>query len=296
MKKKKWRDVKNALIMVVVMAAMMSTATYAWFTLTNNATVTGMQMTAGGSSGLKVCETIDGSYTDAISLAPEIVDGVTEENQIINQLTVDDPDGEGVFTTTFYKPVYGTVGEGTGVTGVEAITALSEVPSYAAKYTYFLKTEAEDAAQVGLIIGEMPAYDTVGGLNANNMPNIEGSFVRATAQDANSAIYAVRIGLVVDGKMYVYEPNSDGNFTGTVADVDTNTMTYDGYTATVVSETDGTITNGAGVDGVSKGLFTVTKEGTQVDMYVWLEGTDPQCADEIKADEIEAQVQFTIVQ
>lgn len=306
MKKKKWRDVKNALVMVVVMAAMMSTATYAWFTLTSNATVTGMQMTAGGSSGLKVSETgADGTYADAITLAPETVDGVPEENQIINQLTVDQPDGDGVFAVKFYPPEYGTLaGGGTGVVGVEdPITDVNEIPKYAAKYTYFLKTEAESSATVGLVIGEMPSYSATTGLDANNMPVAAGSFVRATAQDTNSAIYAVRIGLVVDGKMYIYEPNSEAGFASDKqAEVDPG-MTYTGYTSTVKSNTDGTITGTEDTDFVilddgttaSMGLFEVTSAGTQVDMYVWLEGTDPQCADDIKADEIEAQVQFTII-
>ena len=53
-KKKKWRDVRSALVMTLLMVAMMSTATYAWFSLTSNPVVNGLQMTAASSEGLKI--------------------------------------------------------------------------------------------------------------------------------------------------------------------------------------------------------------------------------------------------
>lgn len=299
MKKKKWRDVKNALVMVVVMAAMMSTATYAWFTLTGKASVTGMQMTAGGSSGLKVSATgEDGTYVEGIDLKPVAdANGVVPENPIINQLTIEKTANQNAnksYPVQFYKPVY----TGEKVTGLDPITKEADIQEYAAMYTYYLKTDTEPKAKVGLVIGAMPDFDDETGLNANNVPNIEGSFVRATKNDVDSAVYAVRIGLVVTNEegvkeMYVYEPNNDGSAAGAKADAEGEAVYATRYDATVSSDTDGNITVGDAEN--SAGLFTVTNTGTRVDMYVWLEGTDNDCTNNIKADEIEAQVQFELV-
>ena len=44
MKKKKWKDIRSAVTMMCVMLAMISTATYAWFTMSESATVTGLQV------------------------------------------------------------------------------------------------------------------------------------------------------------------------------------------------------------------------------------------------------------
>lgn len=293
MKKKKWRDAKNALVMVIVMAAMLSTATYAWFTLTNNATVTGMQMTAGGSSGLKVSKTgEDGTWKDAIDLTQTGEDGEVVTQQI-NQVTV--KKGTEGFVPEFYSPVY-TAGAGNTavVSGVEAIDA-ADLTNYVAKYEYYLKTEAQESAPVGLVIGKMPGATETTGLNNNGDPLIDGSFVKATEEsDTDTAAYAVRIGLVVDGKMYIYEPNNDGTIANGSKATAEGEASND-YEATVSSTKDGTVTIG-GADGKSDKLFTVTNtEGTKVTMYVWIEGTDNECVDQIKADDIEAQVQFTIV-
>lgn len=304
MKKKKWRDVKNALVMVVVMAAMMSTATYAWFTLTSNATVTGMQMTAGGSSGLKV-STDNTNWYDAVSL--EQKDAETDEviSQVINQVTVK-AETDGSFLPNFYKPNYGNVENDLGetVTGVTDVVKIDEsvepLTNYLAKYTYYLKTESETSANVGIVIAPTPAASTAVGLNGGE-PLVNGSFVREVgASSTNTAANAVRVGIVVDGKMYVYEPNNGASNNGSGAESD-----YVGtYTPTVVSNATGNITGGVlntpsetNEDSleVSQTLFAVNNTGKEVTMYVWLEGTDADCVDEIKADDIEAQIQFTIV-
>lgn len=296
MKKKKWRDVKNALVMVVVMAAMMSTATYAWFTLTSNATVTGMQMTAGGSSGLKVSLTGTDGWKDAVSMetVDENGDVVTP---MINQVTIKAEDGNApTFVPTFYKPFYEDKGGKSTVTRVDAISK-ADLNTYVAKYTYYLRTESVESAPVGITYGKLPEADALGGLDANGMPVIEGSYVRALeTADTDTAAYAVRIGFVVDGKMYVWEPNSDKSIAGTAEGTD---YAYEDeavsgltYTPNAKSKADGTDDAG---DNESDALFTATAAGTKVEMYVWLEGCDDDCVNQIKADDIEAQVQFTII-
>ena len=43
-------------------------------------------------------------------------------------------------------------------------------------------------------------------------------------------------------------------------------------------------------------MFTAKEDVQKVTMYIWLEGTDEQCVDQIKTDELEGQIQFAIVE
>ena len=67
-------------------------------------------------------------------------------------------------------------------------------------------------------------------------------------------------------------------------------------TTDVSFETDGTITSADPTDSyTSQTLFQVGTSAKKVVMYVWIEGTDAQCIDQIMADQLEAQIQFTII-
>ncbi len=274
MKTKKWRDVKNALVMVVVMAAMMSTATYAWFTLTSNATVTGMQMTAGGSSGLQV--SLDkAKWADSVDLTDAVAEG-EDPNKMIHQVTVK-PNELG----KFYKPLYAEE----QVTGDEVI-ASTDLSTYVAKYTYHVRTVDGSEKGVGIV--------TAQGTTAT-----DGSYIRATdTDDDNSAAYAVRVGIVVDGNWTIFEPNHEDETNGGKSATDARTE-KEAAASDVVAADSGVIVEdkGKGKDNyTSVELFkTSGSEGKEVTMYVWLEGTDDDCVDQIKADELAGQITFTIV-
>jgi len=61
-KKRDWKQIRNAFVMVCVAVAMLSTATYAWFTMTNQPSVTGMNMTASSVGGLSVSKAVGGPF------------------------------------------------------------------------------------------------------------------------------------------------------------------------------------------------------------------------------------------
>ena len=296
MKGKKWRDVRNALVMVIVMVAMMSSATFAWFTLTSSPTVTGLQMTAAASQGLKISETSGGDYYDAVDISDSTGTNQNENNNILSPVSVTKAAGETSYKPLFYEPVY----LGNTVTSLKSTalnaTDTTKLKGYVAKYEYYLKSDA-DTEWVGIVTA--PETSQSGNIGiTNNKANIPGSFVRQNSSATNTftAINAVRIGFVVgsETKMYIYEPNNESTTTtGTYA-----TNNVPAPTSDVVSTVDtGIITTGKGADDyTSKGLFQVSKAGTKITMYVWLEGTDDDCVDEIQKDIIEAQIQFTIAE
>lgn len=299
-KKKKFRDIRNAVVMMCVMIAMMSTASYAWFTMTDSPTVVGMQMTAASSSGgLLVGNSSTGDFYNAI----EILD---TDIKTLKPVTPDVAS-----PGTFKEPVY------TGNT-VTSVTALESIDDYVAYYEYYLKSTGPDDdsdISIGIICGNVDQDGDVSVTDKDTeaaAPNLAGSLVRRAKDATTDQIeelyphYAVRVGFVTYqdlteanqpaiSNLVVWEPNSDGDIDSKTVAGTVEGVTDTPVTADVVSKMVGTITTG-GSNTTSDALFTI-KSGkiTKVGMYVWLEGPDEQCANEIQAGDLEAQIQFTIV-
>lgn len=294
-KKNRRREIRNALTMTFVMVAMLSTATYAWFTLTDSPTVTGLQMTAATSSGLKVCESENGTYVDAVAIATNSAHN--KNPQELRPVT---------YTSTgkvFQKPVY----EGNAVTSLENL-ATDALEGHVAKYVYYLKGEAEGNAStlnVGLITGD--PKQSASAVVEQGIAKAAGSFVRQRANSTDDteqdAANAIRIGLLIGNStdLIIYEPNC-GIDDGVGSSASTVDATRQSPTSNVISNGDGLICNTGGTantpnTNVSDSLFTLTNNtATKVTMYIWLEGTDADCVDEIQTDEMEAQIQFTVIE
>ena len=309
-KKKKFRDIRNAVVMMCVMVAMMSTASYAWFTMSDSPTVTGMTMTATtAGGGLEVSNT--GNTAEYYS---SIITSTTDE-QKLKPVT---PDTTNV--GQFLKPVY----QGNTVKSVTDIDNTVEYTEYVAKYTFWLRSKTSEDIDVGIVCGDASSSTALGlSGNANGgVPNLEGSMVRKSSTNSTSIdpAQAVRVGFklievttggnVKDpesganilGKMIIWEPNAEADTAeGTRAESTTLDATIKEDLA-VRSQTDGLImdlTTGDATDSyTSDALFTLSGDSVavKIEMYVWLQGSDKQCADEIQAGDLEAQVQFTPVE
>lgn len=306
--KKKFRDIRNAVVMMCVMVAMMSTASYAWFTMTDSPTVTGMKMTATSTSGLKVAKA-DGSGSIDIGTKADAIDiSVQDEDpKILKPVTL----GSKVADDLFQEPVYA----GTKITKLSPIKD-TNLENYVAKYTYYLVSEADaadEAISIGLICGNVVENATgTMGVTAGQA-NLPGSLVRQTSESKDASeknpTGAIRVGLVVTDystgseKWIIWEPNNDLYVTDQATDatsfakVDVSAISIT-ETLDASSSQEGELTTGKGTtsDNTTQELFTI-KKGSQnkIDMYIWLEGSDKQCIDEIQASDLEAQIQFTVV-
>ena len=291
--KKKIRDIRSALVMVLVMVAMLSTASYAWFTMTDSPTVTDMQMTAASTGGLKVSwENDESKFKNAIDYSD-----CPNADTAAKILVPVHPTAAGKFAVGKY--------EGNEVTGLKELTSLKD---HVAHYTVYLKSDEDSSktVDIGIICGSLDSASGIDlGVGTNDQPTVGGSLVRAkngttVTGDTSTmdAPKAVRVGFVVNSgsTMYIWEPNSNVHNQGTAA-VDKVTKVY--TTADVISQDSGIITtggNGESNTNISKGLFQITGSTvTPVDIYIWLEGTDTDCVNEIKTDYLEAQIQFTVV-
>lgn len=312
MKGKKWRDVRNSLVMVIVMVAMMSSATFAWFTLTNSPTVAGLQMTAAASAGLRVSNTTNsGDFKNAILIKNDNANDADDDAGTFLKLTP-----VSTSTTGFCEPKYA----GGAVVGLKNDPKFlgADLVNKVAVYEYYIKADGDESVGVGIITGN--PSQTAEPEVTNDTASASGTFVRGSDDNAvTNAALAVRIGIIATStmgtnvaqsdfaNMIVFEPNSDGTLSpaGTAAPVITG---QDGFqnkpsiAEKIKASTTGNIMeeNGVAVSApdkyTSNKLFEVNSDGKKVYMYVWLEGTDAQCVDEIRLDDIEAQIQFTIVE
>ena len=281
--KKKFRDIRNAVVMMCVMVAMMSTASYAWFTMTSSPTVTNMTMTAASTGGLQISNSENTGFADAI-VAQDTA------TKILKPVTPDTAN-----PGTFQAPVYSG-------NEVVRVSPLENITNYVAKYTYYLHSTAAESAtelNIGIVCGDVNQVGDMG--VSGQTSNLKGSIVRKTSTSSSDYVhYAIRVGIVPEGgsTMYIWEPNNNGTITSPTTATDSTRITLEEHVSSVMAGTidRGTVGASSLDNKTSGGLFTMTEGSTKkVDVYVWLEGTDPQCANEIKAGDLEVQLQFTVV-
>lgn len=260
-KRRRYHEIRNTVLMLCLTIAMMSTATYAWFTLTDQPMVKGLKMTASATTGLKIAKQAGDVFGQEITFEQE-------ENKKLIPVT---NDGSGA---TFQEAKY-TNGTVTGTEPIENETELTE--NYVAKYEYYLKADAVPKGE--LKVGLLPA-------ESSNDPQRGGSYVKTSKGNATTASNAIRVGFLVNNKWSIFEPNKDQENTGKSAP----SSVGDPQTANVIQR-GGEIT----YDDTGCLLTLHSTDPVKVEMYIWIEGKDPSCVDEIQEDELDAQIQFTVV-
>ena len=322
-KKKKWKEIRSAVTMMLVMVAMLSTATYAWFTLGSSATVSGLEMTATTSSGLLV-STNQSDWSNAIKLPPDGVADTTPKSPVtvlnddkaVGNLVELTQDAVTFYAPNFKQPQYSA--DGFTVEGLKADVVTAEtLKDFALKKTFYIKNGSLAETNVGLkmavpgtVITTLDSSDIDVDV-VNGIPTVSGSFVilkpegTSTYADANSAeddaVEAVRIALVVyendqqstPTKIVIWEPNYELSKQNT-ATYATNSVSAAAATPDVRSKfADGIVENTSTLE--SDTLFVIPEndaDGIRVDVFIWFEGQDESCVNEIMKDTIIAQMEF----
>ena len=260
-------NIRNAFVMVCVSVAMLSTATYAWFTVTSSPSVEGLKLTAATKGGLEI--SWDKSTWQS-SIAIKDQPGGQVKTEKLTPVTV-----------TAKDPVFKQAVKATG--GVVTDGDLGDVPTddtlyreYVAKYTYYLRPAGgSGTVSVGLL---------------KNDSSDNGCYIKRkdahTASD--KAEQAVRVGFKVGGKWIIYEPNYDSDSSSTNYIPHASTQ-YPLKDMLIKQKENGDFVSGS--DGNSEKLFDITDE-TKIDMYIWIEGTDRSCVNGIMTDELEGRIQF----
>lgn len=277
------KKMRSVIMMTLLCVMLLSTATYAWFTLSDTARVLDLTLTIGGESGLLIAPAASastpGTYKSVLSFGADSKDYDGSAGGARYQiggklLPATTADGR-----TFRKPVYAAT-DGSIVTGVESLSGGDRLTSASGKdaegYYYetvfWLKAVSSGDLQV-----------TLAGKDGD-----DGTFVAIEDSSMADGAAAVRISLSTPSQTLVYEPHAD--VTGTGKGYSSAT---DNSRASVVSDTMKQSSNG---NFTNRKSLTVSNTGTMVTMRIWIEGTDDMCVNEIMAEQIRAQLQFEIIE
>lgn len=287
------QQIKLAVIMVMVSVLVLSASTFAWYKLNNTAKIEGMKFTADTLGNLQIAEAVDsedandtdglkpGTWNSTLDLA------MTGDTYLLPATTSDGKE--------FYSPEYDGTGE--TVTGVSA-DALSgdTLNKYVYKKVFYIKS--------GDSIDEKKYYTLKldDGTLDNGVFN-GGTYIKDETTGSYTATNAIRVSFVLGEGAYldaeqtelgenantkIWEPydatTADEVQSGTRAT--DNTSGYGNYSSiTIAQGEDGTLTN-------NELCKIMEGKEAKITMYVWIEGTDDDCINEIALDTVVGQVQF----
>ena len=282
-------NIKVKIIMVLLYLAVLSTATYAWFTMNNKPKVLNLALSAAAAGDLMIADDLGGGpgeYGEELDLkaASQIV---PMEEVMLNPVTTND--GE-----NFYAPVY----TGLAVTDVIEIADKEELnKKYVYEKTFYLKAGSQKNGNgKKATSGSAKVYDIMllgpqqdGEENSGTW--IKQSDTVTSSVGSDTAANCIRISFLVEGEeIAIYEPNSDQHNQDSQKAEDNVKGSYGNYTT--LKQLSSSDFEG-GEKGNSPKLFIIEEEkDIKVTMRIWMEGTDEDCTNSNELDEIIGNIQF----
>ena len=252
---KKMRKLLPAIAMLLVSAVMMSTASFAWFTMNTEVRANNITVNAIAPASLWISQTATTGWDTVITLENEN-GGLSEDGFIPVQIkggsTLTNADGRAEDGWTFEQ-----------LTGESATTVdpdgsvvdpdfAEEASTSYYKETFYLKLDAEYGT-------EAPVYVKVGIANKEAITE---------DRDPDEIYKALRVAVVVDGRAIIFEPQTD------LAKTTTMVMAQVIEANATVTESD-ELKNYKNINAI--GLLAGGAAATTVNVYVWLEGEDADC-------------------
>ncbi len=283
------QGLKARLLMCLLYLAVLSTATYAWFTMNNKPKVLNLALSAAAAGDLMIADDLGGGpgeYDEELDLKAATQKFPMEE-VLLNPVTT--TDGK-----LFYAPVY----TGKAVNDVEEITDMDELnQQYVYEKTFYLKAGSlKNSKGKRVAQGAMKTYAIMLLGPEQDGEEVSGCWVRqadgaASAVPGDTAANSIRISFEVEGQeIAIWEPNSDKHNSDTEKAIDNVKDSYGTY-KTLQQTGDGDFIDGE--NGNSEKLFEIEEEqDVKVTMRVWMEGTDEDCTNSNELDEIIGNIQF----
>ncbi len=289
-KKKNMQKLREPVLMICVLLAVLSTATFAWFQYSKSPRVSNLSILAGGSGILEIADDTGsgpGEYGSELKL--NFAKGNEEmENIVLNPVTTKN----GI---AFFTPIY----TGNTVVNVKPISDKNQLHSkYVYEKSFYLRAGQNPYMdEEGIVKTEGKLYDIFLGGPATST-EYKGTHVYQAADAIGSTVHgdtavnALRISFELeDGTIIIYEPNSNVSNHDTNRAEDRVKNEYGNYT-TIKQYKDGSFVNSDNGDN-SPYLFRIREnEDVKITMRVWVEGTDLDCTDSIALDKITAMFEF----
>lgn len=280
---RKAKKIRSIVMMALLCILLLSTATYAWFTLSNTAKVANLTMTVGEVNGLRVAlpSSNGGAPSDESKWS-----GKVELPEIKGELMpANSRDGK-----TFSKPVYNEEGQVEKLEAVKDTEKLTKSNSDSKKQGYYYETTFYIQS-----LGEDAKVKLVQGENLGNESTRKGTYVRVKeytnkSKGSKNAAAAIRVSLTANGQTKVYEPCADiTDKSGTRAEL-AKGVSFSAVSTDAAQNENGKFNPGGQYSNIVLNLKE--DEKTLVTLRIWVEGTDDQCVNEIQLEKLVGQLQF----
>lgn len=288
------RKLLPAFAMLTVSAISLSSATYAWFTMNREVSVTNMTVKAQSEGGLLISETSGHATTDQwddVATANNLPSGVvllpTSSSDTLawyhaNSKSANDEAGASASAksanlsgnyTTLSSLAHVDTAAAAGANAANYVyytdadtsggyTAAAD-SAYYVKYTYYLKTSNESGI-TGMGLG-----DTKQCLSIKD--------VTVTGASTSTALdKSLRVGVAVGNKFYIFAPL----YTGTGGDTPAAYYVFDGDDGDANIQISAIPANGVAYTDIASLNGITTDAPLQADVYLWYEGEDPNCKSE----------------
>lgn len=274
----------SAIAMLTVSAVTLSTATYAWFTMNKEVTVTGMQLKAQATDGIVISGDNKSTWTtnwnvamtSGVALYPTSTDGATTPTwAVAYSKDFDDANknqtGSGAYTDLTLSYDASLASGTTFTSSVDGVgKASSPDRNYVLKKTFWIKSTGESDWATNLNIDEVTA----------TVANSTGS----GTGDLNKAL---RVLVVV----------SDAGGTNKTSAI---YAPISGYDTSIKYKNGNTLTLKAASDSTDTAINTIPNtdaNAVRVDMYMYYEGEDTNCkssnATAISIDTLQVSAKFS---
>lgn len=284
---KKAKKIRSMVMMSLLCVLMLSAATYAWFTLSNTAKVSNLTMTVGDVTGLQIAE--DNGSAPAEGAWKSSIEGGTISGKLLPATTTN-----GI---KMLEPTYddnGAVENTTEATKYLTSASVSTDEGYWIEKTFYLRArgKAGDTTKIKLVDGT--GIGNTGIWVEANKDNYNGTYVLSKNAGTSGILpgAAVRISFQKNDETTttVFEPNS--NYTTAATEIATDSRGDKSIINSTVQETMEGTCSFVSADNI----FTLTNNtATKITMRIWIEGGDPQCGNEIAAQDVITQLKFVTV-
>ena len=251
------RKMIPALAMLLVSVVLMSTASFAWFSMNGEVTATGMSVTATAPAALWISNQADANFTTAITLTGKAgqIEPVTDDLASNTKANA----GEWVFhkLTTEGKALVNQSGQVVTGTGENTKTTL---PTDAVEKGYAVADGQNNVLMQKFYLRLEGKNDGTGAADSYESKAIKANVTITAKNESADLIYqAIRVAIVAPDAV---APNTaDGK-------------THLSQGGMVIYEFDAL---GTEVAGTTAFLTLVAQETAEVYVYVWFEGEDEQC-------------------
>ncbi|MBQ3215673.1 MAG: hypothetical protein IJB11_06120 [Oscillospiraceae bacterium] len=290
-----------AISMVLAAIIALSGVTYAWFTTGNTASVTGLDVNIQTANGIQV--SLDASAWRSIITAKDIQDSITRVGGTYSGSANQYPTTEiapvssaGNVVDGKLQMFYGEIAkDGTLLSKAEAEEERVSAGNFIAFDLFFKSSSTQ---MLTLNIGDSLSFVKGASINGSNDQAGAEKAVRVAFVPLGSAATPEAARALKDGSTaLIWEPNADSRAAGVEAD--TGKLPYNGFNTEFESKTEAQLLDDGVVSHVT--TFTGTTDIVElqaginkVRVYIWLEGQDVDCVNQISFGDFTANLSFSV--